>query len=72
VKNADPWPEMQRYDFFVRTRKATGEDFDRDRAMQRDANRLVRNRLAAALRSVLAEVESLAKWPTSVAAASRN
>ena len=29
VKDHGKWPEMQRFDFFVRTRDATGEDFHR-------------------------------------------
>jgi hypothetical protein len=49
VANAHPWPEMQRFDFLVRTRELTGQELaaKRDEMKQRPANFLSENHKAA-------------------------
>lgn len=58
VQQAKPWPDLQRFDFFVRTRPATDADFERDREQLRQMNATARNRLAATLRGAIAELRS--------------
>jgi hypothetical protein len=49
VANAAPWPEMQRFDFLVRSRVVEGKELDalQQRVKQRPADRLSPNHVAA-------------------------
>ena len=66
VADADPWPEMQRYDFLVRTRAVTDLEADKYRELLQPSPEAVSPYRRAAL-SALRELTGLDAEPTATA-----